>query len=114
MFDDEVERICEVDPVTGHVNQSYQLYIIYPANGYATSMDIINHAADTIQEELDERLAYFDEQGKPLEKERLEQRCRYDIEALREFGVCPGVISMTSPRTLKVPLNGSVSLRLYC
>ncbi len=44
MFDDEVERICEVDPVTGHVNQSYQLYIIYPANGYATSMDIINHA----------------------------------------------------------------------
>ena len=91
MFDDEVERICEVDPVTGHVNQSYQLYIIYPANGYATSMDIINHAADTIQEELDERLAYFDEQGKPLEKERLEQRCRYDIEALREFGVCPGI-----------------------
>ncbi len=72
-------------------NQSYQLYIIYPANGYATSMDIINHAADTIQEELDERLAYFDEQGKPLEKERLEQRCRYDIEALREFGVCPGI-----------------------
>ena len=65
LFDDEVERICEVDPVTGHVNQSYQLYIIYPANGYATSMDIINHAADTIQEELDERLAYFDEQGKP-------------------------------------------------
>ena len=54
-------------------------------------MDIINHAADTIQEELDERLAYFDEQGKPLEKERLEQRCRYDIEALREFGVCPGI-----------------------
>lgn len=91
MFDDEVERICEVDPVTGHVNQSYQLYIIYPANGYATSMDIINHAADTIQEELDERLAYFDEQDKPLEKERLEQRCRYDIEALREFGVCPGI-----------------------
>ena len=91
MFDDEVERICEVDPVTGHVNQSYQLYIIYPANGYATSMDIINHAADTIQKELDERLAYFDEQDKPLEKERLEQRCRYDIEALREFGVCPGI-----------------------
>ncbi len=91
MFDDEVERICEVDPVTGHVNQSYQLYIIYPANGYATSMDIIHRAASTIEEELEERLDYFEEQGKPLEKERLEQRCRYDIEALNEFGVCPGI-----------------------
>lgn len=91
MFDDEIERICEVDPVTGHVNQAYSVYIIYPSNGYATSMDIINHAADTISEELKERLAYFDEVGKPLEKERLEQRCRYDIEALREFGVCPGI-----------------------
>ncbi|MBB5183498.1 excinuclease ABC subunit UvrB [Catenisphaera adipataccumulans] len=91
MFDDEVERICEVDPVTGHVNQAYQVYVIYPANGYATSMDVINHAADTISEELEERLKYFDEQGKPLEKERLEQRCRYDIEALRQFGVCPGI-----------------------
>lgn len=91
MFDDEIERICEVDPVTGHVNQAYSIYIVYPSNGYATSMDIINHAADTISEELKERLAYFDEMGKPLEKERLEQRCRYDIEALREFGVCPGI-----------------------
>ncbi len=91
MFDDEIERICEVDPVTGHVNQAYQIYIIYPANGYATSMDIIHRAANTISEELEERLAYFDEMGKPLEKERLEQRCRYDIEALREFGVCPGI-----------------------
>lgn len=91
MFDDEVERICEVDPVTGHVNQSYQLYIIYPANGYATSMDIIHRAAHTIEEELEERLEYFENEGKPLEKERLEQRCRYDIEALNEFGVCPGI-----------------------
>ena len=91
MFDDEVERICEVDPVTGHVNQSYQLYIIYPANGYATSMDIIHRAAHTIEEELEERLEYFESVDKPLEKERLEQRCRYDIEALNEFGVCPGI-----------------------
>ncbi len=91
MFDDEIERICEVDPVTGHVNQAYSMYIIYPANGYATSMDIIHRAASTISQELEERLAYFDEMGKPLEKERLEQRCRYDIEALKEFGVCPGI-----------------------
>lgn len=91
MFGDEIERICEVDPLTGKVQHAYNLYNIYPASGYATSMDIIHHAADTIEEELAERLKYFEEQGKPLEKERLEQRCTYDVEALREFGVCPGI-----------------------
>lgn len=91
MFGDEIERICEVDPLTGKLNSAYQIYNIYPANGYATSMDIMKRAAKNIEKELEERLAYFDEMGKPLEKERLEQRCRYDIEALREFGVCPGI-----------------------
>ena len=56
LFDDEIERICEVDPVTGHVNQAYHLYIIYPANGYATSMDVIKRAAASIEEELEDRL----------------------------------------------------------
>lgn len=91
MFGDEIDRISEVDPLTGHLIQAYNLYNIYPASGYATSMDIIRKAAGNIEKELEERLKYYDEQGKPLEKERLEQRCRYDIEALREFGVCPGI-----------------------
>lgn len=91
MFGDEIDRICEVDPVTGKILDAYQIYNIYPANGYATKMEIIQQAATTIEEELEERLAYFDSVGKPLEKERLEQRCRYDIDALREFGVCPGI-----------------------
>ncbi len=91
MFGDEIERICEVDPLTGKVIQAYNLYNIYPASGYATSMEIMNRAADSIEAELKERLQYFDDMGKPLEKERLEQRCRYDVEALREFGVCPGI-----------------------
>ena len=90
-FGDEIDRICEVDPVTGHINQAYQVYVIYPSHGYATSMDVIEHAADTIEMELEERLEYFEKQGKPLEKERLEQRCRYDIEALRQLGFCPGI-----------------------
>ena len=91
MFGDEIDRICEVDPVTGKILDAYQIYNIYPANGYATKMEIIQQAAKTIEEELEDRLAYFDSVGKPLEKERLEQRCRYDIDALREFGVCPGI-----------------------
>ena len=91
MFGDEIERICEVDPVTGKVLDAYQIYNIFPANGYATKMEVIQEACKTIEAELEDRLAYFDEMGKPLEKERLEQRCRYDLEALREFGVCPGI-----------------------
>lgn len=91
MFGDEIERISEVDPLTGKLIQAYSLYNLYPATGYATSMDIIRRAAGTIEDELEDRLEYFEKEGKPLEKERLEQRCRYDIEALREFGVCPGI-----------------------
>lgn len=91
MFGDEIERITQVDPLTGKVQQAYSVYNIYPANGYATSMDIMRRAAGTIEQELEERLKYYKEEGKPLEAERLEQRCRYDIEALREFGVCPGI-----------------------
>ena len=91
MFDDEIERICEVDPLTGKVLNAYTVYVVYPASGYATSQDIINRAADTIEEELEDRLDYFEQEGKLLEKERLEQRTRYDVEALRAFGVCPGI-----------------------
>lgn len=91
MFGDEIERICEVEPLTGKLIQAYNLYNLYPASGYATSMDIIHKAADSIEAELKERAEYFDDMGKPLEKERLVQRCTYDVEALRELGVCPGI-----------------------
>lgn len=91
MFDDEIERICEVDPLTGKVLNAYTVYVVYPASGYATKQEIINRAADTIGEELEERLVVLEQEGKLLEKQRLEQRTRYDMEALREFGVCPGI-----------------------
>lgn len=91
LFDDEIERICEVDPLSGKTLNAYFVYVVYPASGYATSQDIINRAADTIEEELEERLQYFEQEGKLLEKQRLEQRTRYDVEALRQFGVCPGI-----------------------
>ena len=91
MFDDEIERICEVDPLTGKMLNAYSVYVIHPASGYATKQDIINRAANTIEEELEDRLQVLEEEGKLLEKQRLEQRTRYDVEALREFGVCPGI-----------------------
>ena len=91
LFDDEIERICEVEPVSGKVLNAYTVYVVYPASGYATEKSIILHACDTIEEELEERLDELENQGKLLEKQRLEQRTRYDVEALREFGFCSGI-----------------------
>ncbi|WP_294561460.1 excinuclease ABC subunit UvrB [uncultured Traorella sp.] len=91
LFDDEIERICEIEPVSGKVLNAYTVYVVYPASGYATEKSIILHACDTIEEELEERLDELEKQGKLLEKQRLEQRTRYDIEALREFGFCSGI-----------------------
>ncbi len=91
MFDDEIERITEIDPITKNVLNGYMVYSFFPASGYARKQDDINIACDNIEKELEERLKYFKDNNKPLEYERLEQRCRYDIESLREMGMCSGI-----------------------
>jgi len=91
MFDDQIERITEIDPVTKEVLAGYTVYSFFPASGYARKQNDINIACDNIEKELEERLAFFKKENKPLEYERLEQRCRYDIEALREMGMCSGI-----------------------
>ena len=91
MFDNEIERITEVDPITGKINNAYSLYHIFPANEYARNKEQILRACNDIETELRERLIEFEKEGKLLEKQRLEQRTRYDLEALREFGFCPGI-----------------------
>lgn len=68
MFGDEIERICEINPLTGQLIQAYNLYNLYPASGYATSMDIMERAANSIEAELEDRLEYFEDAGKPLER----------------------------------------------
>ena len=91
LFGDEIDRITEVDPLTGKTLNAYQFYNIFPASGYARSRATMMRACDDIEAELKERLKYFEEQGKPLEKERLEQRTMFDLEALRENGYCSGI-----------------------
>ena len=91
MFDDEIERICEVDPLTKKVLAAYQLYNISPATGYARDGVSMARACDDIEAELKGRLQYFEDNGKLLEKERLEQRVTFDLESLREFGRCSGI-----------------------
>lgn len=103
MFDDEIERITEVDPVSKNVINGYTVYSFFPASGYARNMEDINIACDGIEAELEERLKYFKDNNKPLEYERLEQRCRYDIEALREMGMCPGIENYSMHIDHRVP-----------
>ena len=91
MFDNEIERITEIDPVTKEVQNGYTVYSFFPASGYARNKSDIEIACDGIEVELEDRLKYFKENNKPLEYERLEQRCRYDIESLRETGMCSGI-----------------------
>ena len=91
LFGDEVERITEVDPLNGHILNAYSQYTIYPATGYVTTKEQMDLAADHIEEELADRLAFFQAENKLLEYQRLEQRTRHDIEMLREVGICPGI-----------------------
>ena len=91
MFGDEIERITEIDPVTAHVQNAFHFYNIFPASGYARSREQMFRACADIEEELEERLKYFRDNNKPLEAERLEQRTRFDVEALRENGYCSGI-----------------------
>jgi excinuclease ABC subunit B len=90
-FGDEVERMMEVNPVTGEIYSEPARIDIYPAKHYITEEQRLKQAIETIEQELDERLRYFKDNNKLLEAQRLEQRTRYDLEMLREVGYCSGV-----------------------
>ena len=96
LFGDEIDRITEIDPVTSKTLNAYTIYNIFPATGYARGREDIIRACLEIEDELEDRLKYFRENGKLLEAERLEQRCRYDLESLREFGMCSGIENYSS------------------
>jgi excinuclease ABC subunit B len=90
-FGDEVERIAEIDSVTGEVLGYRNHLSVFPASHYATSGDKLKRAVRTISEELEERLRKLRSQDKLLEAQRLEQRTRYDLEMLTEMGYCSGI-----------------------
>lgn len=90
-FGDEIDRIREVDVMTGEVKNDVKHFPIYPATHFVVDYDKIHRAVETIEEELDIQLKRFKEEGKLLEAQRLEQRTRYDIEMLLEMGYCNGI-----------------------
>lgn len=90
-FGDEIEKIYEVDLLTGEIKHTYHTYPIFPAYDHASTRERIKEACISIREELKERLEYFKNEGKLLEAERLEMRTNQDIENMEEFGMCPGI-----------------------
>ena len=91
LFGDEVERISEFDTLTGVIINDKKSVSISPASHYVTSDEKMKIAIERIEHELNERLKELDKDGKIVEKERLKQRCMYDIEMLKETGYCHGI-----------------------
>ncbi len=102
-FGDEIEKVLELDRLTGKTIGSRSYTAIFPASHYATTEDKVRQALVTIEEELDERLKVLQDAGKPLEAYRLEQRTRYDLEMLRETGFCKGIENYSRHLTGRTP-----------
>ena len=102
-FGDEVERIIELDPLTGEVMAERDAIEIYPAKHFVTSAEKLDMAIGDIRDEMVERVEWLKSQGKLLEAQRLESRTNYDIEMLRETGYCSGVENYSRPLAQRAP-----------
>lgn len=91
LFDDEVENLSLFDPLTGEVLQKLPRYTVYPKSHYVTPRETIVEAIEDIKTELHSRLAFFTEESKLLEHQRLSERTRFDIEMMQELGYCTGI-----------------------
>ncbi len=90
-FGDEIDRICQVEPLSGKVHASLNHIIIYPASHYVVPMEKIRAACDNIEQELEERVRYFKGEDKLIEAQRIAERTNFDIEMMRETGFCSGI-----------------------
>ena len=90
-FGDEIDRLCEINPLTGAATRDVQHVAIYPASHYVTTKEKMARAVEELERELDERVKWFEENGKLVEAQRIAQRTRYDIEMMQEIGFCSGI-----------------------
>jgi excinuclease ABC subunit B len=91
LFDDEIEALSLLDPLTGRVRQKIPRFTVYPGSHYVTPRERVVDAIETIKQELRQRLDEFVRAGKLVEAQRLEQRTRFDLEMLQEVGHCKGI-----------------------
>lgn len=90
-WDDEIDAIEEIDPVSGHKMAEFDEYKIYPANLFMTTKESTLRAIHQIEDDLTKQVAYFEESGRPLEAKRIYERVTYDMEMIRELGHCSGI-----------------------
>ena len=90
-FGDEIDRIVEIDYITGKILGTRNHIAVFPASHYVTTPEKVAHAVEAIEKELAERVQYFKDNDKLLEAQRIEQRTKYDIEMLNEIGTCQGI-----------------------
>ena len=112
-FGDEIERIVEVDPLTGELLAERDFVEIYPAKHFVTSPDKMMAAIEDIKAELEQRLEELRGQGKPLEAARLDARTNYDIEMLQEAGYCTGVENYSRHLSRRAPASPPWTLLDY-
>src|SRR5947208_2321604 len=113
MFGDDIERVSKVDPLTGEVLGEIQDMTIFPATHYATGEERMKRAIVTIEQELQERLAYFEKEGKLLEAQRLRMRTQYDLEMMQEVGSCSGIENYSMHIDGRVPGQAPYTLLDY-
>lgn len=112
-FGDEIDRIREVDALTGEVLAEREHVAIFPASHFVTREEKLTVAIENIEKELDEQLMKLRENGKLLEAQRLEQRTRYDLEMMREMGFCSGIENYSRHLTLRPPGSTPYTLLHY-
>ncbi|MBE7039386.1 MAG: excinuclease ABC subunit UvrB [Ruminococcaceae bacterium] len=112
-FGDEVDRISEIDTVTGEILGTRKHIAIYPASHYVTTAEKRERAIYQIEEELKERVKYFKDNDKLLEAQRIEQRTNYDIEMLKEIGFCQGIENYSRHISGRAPGSAPFTLLDY-
>lgn len=91
LFGNEIEQIAKIDVLTANIIEKYKIFTIFPATNYITRRDLLDKAIARIEEELEQHLKKLRENKQLLEAQRLEQRTKYDLESLKEFGICSGI-----------------------
>lgn len=113
LFGDEVDRISEINPLTGMVNCELGHVAIYPASHYVATKEKMARALQDIRQELDERVKYFEENDKLLEAQRIRQRTMYDMEMMEELGFCTGIENYSRVISGREPGSAPMTLLDY-
>lgn len=112
-FGDEIDRICEINALTGQVKNTVSHFAIYPASHYVVAPEKLERAIDEILKEMEERVEEFTKQGKLLEAQRIKQRTEYDMEMLKETGFCKGIENYSRIMSGRAPGSAPFTLLDY-